>query len=399
MKAGRKPKVVFVVARYGAEVCGGAETHCRLIAEHMCDEWEITVVTTCALDYLSWENHFEPGESFLSGVRVKRLPTVRERDMVAFGRVNEELTQHYDPELAREWMRLQGPDSPQLLASLEDFYPETDLFLFFGYLYATTFFGLPKVARKSALIPMAHEEPMIEFPLYDETFESARFLLFNSIEESRLLRRRFSLAAGSGEVVGVRPHPPQPLPESHRVRHPRPYFLYLGRIDYPKGVGDLLHWYVQFRLAEYADLVLAGEPQMEIPKDPGVCCYGFVEEARKHALIEGAEFLVHPSPYESLSLTVLEAWDQNRAVLVNGRCDTLRGQIVRSGGGLTYNDARGFRDAVLCLLRRPAKRALMGIRGNRYLNSVYEWKTIEGKLEHALDRVRNTTSISPSSLQ
>ena len=399
MTSGRRPKAVFVVTRYGAEVCGGAETHCRLIAEHMREEWEVTVATTCALDYLSWRNHFEPGESSLSGVRVKRFPTARERNMDSFSRVHEALVRTYDPALADEWMRLQGPDCPELLDSLADLYTETDLFLFFGYLYATTYFGLPTVAQKAALIPMAHVEPMLEFPLYDPIFEHASFLLFNSIEESRLLRRRFSLAPDSGAVVGVYPRSSSPLPEVNRTRHPRPYLLFLGRIDYPKGVGDLLHWYVQFGIVEYADLLLAGEVLMEIPNVPGVHACGYVDQATKRDLIRGSQFLVQPSPHESLSLTLLEAWDQSRAVLANGCCDVLQGQIARSGGGLTYSGGREFRDTVLYLLNRPARRALMGVKGNRYLNSVYQWSAIEAKLEYALERVQGKTAVPKSSPQ
>jgi hypothetical protein len=43
-----KPRVAFVVQRYGLEVNDGAELLCRSIAELMTDVWDVTVFTTRA---------------------------------------------------------------------------------------------------------------------------------------------------------------------------------------------------------------------------------------------------------------------------------------------------------------------------------------------------------------
>ena len=39
-------KVAFVVQRYGLEINGGAELHCRWVAEHMNKHWDVEVLTT-----------------------------------------------------------------------------------------------------------------------------------------------------------------------------------------------------------------------------------------------------------------------------------------------------------------------------------------------------------------
>ncbi len=49
-----KLKLGFEVQRYGLEIAGGAEYHCRLIAELLRDHAEVSVFTTCALDYVEW---------------------------------------------------------------------------------------------------------------------------------------------------------------------------------------------------------------------------------------------------------------------------------------------------------------------------------------------------------
>ena len=58
-------KLVFVTPRYGTEVIGGAETAARMLAERMCQVpgWEVEVLTSCALDHLTWENTEPAGTS------------------------------------------------------------------------------------------------------------------------------------------------------------------------------------------------------------------------------------------------------------------------------------------------------------------------------------------------
>ncbi len=43
-------KIGIVIQRYGAEVLGGSEQLCRLLAERLCEHHDIEVLTTCARD-------------------------------------------------------------------------------------------------------------------------------------------------------------------------------------------------------------------------------------------------------------------------------------------------------------------------------------------------------------
>src|SRR4030042_1415787 len=64
-------KLAFVVQRYGVKLNGGAELHCRWIAEHMRKYSEVEVLTTRALDYITWENHYPCGMGDVNGVPVR----------------------------------------------------------------------------------------------------------------------------------------------------------------------------------------------------------------------------------------------------------------------------------------------------------------------------------------
>ena len=66
-------KLACVVHRFGVEIAGGSEGHCRLVAEHLAAHHDVTIVTTCAKDHVTWANHYAPGESQSGPLRVVRF--------------------------------------------------------------------------------------------------------------------------------------------------------------------------------------------------------------------------------------------------------------------------------------------------------------------------------------
>ena len=77
-------KIACVVHRYGAEIAGGSEAHCRHIAEHLAVRHDVTVLTSCAKDHVTWRNEYLPGETIVNGVRVRRFPVSRQRSLHRF---------------------------------------------------------------------------------------------------------------------------------------------------------------------------------------------------------------------------------------------------------------------------------------------------------------------------
>src|SRR4029079_3387155 len=94
------------------------------------------------------------------------------------------------------------------------------------------------------------------------------------------------------------------------------------------------------------DLITVGSSTMPVPAHPRMRHLGFVSDEDKFDAIAASDVLIMPSPYESLSIVVLEAWALGKPVLVNGHCDVLRGQVLRSAGGLYYENAEEFIDGL-----------------------------------------------------
>lgn len=384
-----RPKVTFVIHRYSADIAGGAEQYCRRVAERMCRHWDLDIVTTCARDYLTWANEFPAGTEELDGIRVLRFPVAEHRDMKLFNRRLDAVLAGSTLAEQEEWMRAQGPYSPALLEHLRSTYRERDLFIFFSYLYAHTYFGLPLVADKAVLVPMAHDEPMIRLEIYRSVFGGARRLLFLTPEEKKLVRSRFPIDDEAHPVVGIgcemAPYTKRNPEVLSQMALPKPYGIYVGRVDASKGMSDFFHYFVHSRVP--LDLVVVGDVQMEIPDHHRIHYLGFVSEEVKVELLKNAEVLFLPSPYESLSLSVLEAWQAGIPALVNGGATVLAGQCERSGGGVIYRSQQEFVQALHALMESRARRVYLGLLGRRYVRRTCSWPIVEGRYLETLEEV------------
>ena len=125
-------KIAFVVQRYGLEINGGAELHCRWVAEHMLKYWNVEVLTTKAFDYLTWKNHYTKDEEIINCITVKRFPVARTRNPERFGRIQNRIltTEHKESDELR-WLDEEGPNSPALIQHLFENKDHYDYFIFF----------------------------------------------------------------------------------------------------------------------------------------------------------------------------------------------------------------------------------------------------------------------------
>ena len=374
--------VAFVVQRYGADVTGGSESLARAVAERLAAEMRVTVLTTCARDYVTWRNELPAGEERLNGVDVARFPVEEERDLSAFNRLSEPLYARPHSEADElAWLRRQGPYAPRLVEAVARRKGEFDAIVFFTYLYYPTYFGLQAAPERSVLVPTAHDEPPLRFRIYDTMFARARALAFCSVPERELVSSRFGLGGRPEAVTGIGVETAEPGDvEGFRIRHDirGPYALYAGRIDAGKGCEEMVCFYDRYRRdhAGAAELVLIGRLAMGEPRVPGVRYLGYLSEEEKRAALAGARAVLCPSPFESLSIVLLEGFALGTPALASARSPVLKDHCVRSQGGLYYSCADEFAEALDLLVRKPDLRQALGENGRRYVRESYRWEAV-----------------------
>ena len=136
-------KLAFIVQRYGTEILGGSEYHCRLVAEHLSANHTVEILTTCAKEYTTWENAYPEGKDRVRGVTVRRFANAETRDLKAFNAFSDWIfTNPHSTEDEENWLKQQGPWCPALIDFLEQQHRSYDALIFFTYLYAPTVLSL-----------------------------------------------------------------------------------------------------------------------------------------------------------------------------------------------------------------------------------------------------------------
>ena len=389
-------KLACVIHRFGADIAGGSEQHCRIVAERLAARHDVTVLTTCARDHITWKNEYPEGDSQHGPVHLRRFAVARRRSLHRFAEVSEIAFSRDGSEADEElWFRENGPETPGLLTFLAEHGGEFDLILFWAFRYAPTYFGLPLVADRAVLLPTAEEDPVSLFDVLDRFFALPRGYIFLTPEEQALVARRSSRPLPPSVIAGSGLEPPKPADQRlapAALGLSPPFVLYLGRIDPNKGCKTLIDYFLRYRAqrstaaphARLVELVMAGPANMPIPKDPGIRPLGFVDDAARDMLLTNAAFLVVPSPFESLSLVLLEAWNRGLPALVNARCAVLKGQALRANGALYYRSFDEFAAAMDLLLGKPDVARQLGRQGQAYVDREYRWPVVLEKIEHLL---------------
>ncbi len=388
-------RIAFVIQRYGLEVNGGGELHCRWLAQRLARNHHVEIFTTCALDYLTWANHYRRGTTNVAGIPVHRYRVRRQRSFRKFHDIsNLVFFDDHSPADEEEWFRLNGPESPKLIRALHTHAKEFDLFVFYAYRYYQTFFGLPQVAQRAVLVPTAEEDHAIDLAASRELLRLPQGMLFLTPEERDLVEQATGKTC-QHEIIGsgVQLVPQEKLFDFKAKRGLARYLLYVGRVDKNKGCKRLFDYYQRYaaKRPSAPPLILLGKSVINIPRHPGIQHLGFVTEEEKFSALRQAELLIMPSPYESLSVIVLEAWALGRPVLANAQCKVLQGQCIRSNGGLFYKGYSEFEEALDLMLHQPKLRNKMGEAGQAYFQANYLWPIIEQKVEALLERVSRQT--------
>lgn len=389
MKNGR---IAFVVQRYGMEVNGGAEYHCRVLAEHLSEIYDVDILTSCARDYMPWDNYYAAGLSALNGVNIHRFPVEKIKDEERVRELSAKLNRG-EKAAEMEWIEEVGPYCPKLIEHIKENKNIYSVLLFFGYAFYPTVIGLQLGLENTILIPTAHDEPNIYKDVCYRIFHAAKAFLYNSVEERQFLIDKFDTGNKPERLtcVGI------DLPDIGNVTMPEGYeqydnyVIYVGRVCRGKNFKQLNRYFMQYKKEHDTDLKLLvlGRVNNEeiLTYHDDIIYLGFVSEEDKLCFMKNARLLVMPSLYESLSLVILESMALGRPVLVNEDCDVLKGQCIRSNAGLYYRNYTEFEMALDYMLTNKEAYVQMAENGLEFVKKNYSWQYVVENVSSLIEEI------------
>lgn len=382
-------KIAIVTPTYYEEAGGGAERYSVETAKLLSRKFDVTIFTTTARDYRTWKNEFHEGETFSNNIRILRYKVDSGRRMFFFNKYHNALMDKFPDQTEKEeeeWLIRQGPISFNLLKSIEENKEEFDRFIFFTYLYHPIVYGIRIVKEKSIVITTLHDEKPAYFSIYRKTFTPDIYYWFSTPEEKKVFQNIFNFNPPNYSIIGMNIEMPElkilPVAEES-------YVLYIGRIESGKGVRDLIDYFIEWKKYRNNNLklVLIGSGEVIKTDSDDIIFKGYVSDDLKYSYIGKCLFFINPSPLESFSISTMEAWIFEKAVLVNKSCLPLKGHCERSNGGLYFSNQESFDATMDYLMIHQNERELMGKNGKLYTEKNYSSEIIFKKFCMVLEEL------------
>ncbi|MCY3850967.1 MAG: glycosyltransferase family 4 protein [Acidimicrobiaceae bacterium] len=387
--------ITFVVPRYGADVVGGAELGARALATRLsADGMDVSVLTSRARSFDTWADDYPEGTTIEEGVSVSRFSVDHPRSP-NFAASCDRLLRH--PEQASmqdawQWIDEQGPTSNDLLEAIAEV--DSGVLSLTPYMYHPAVRGVSLARVPTVLHAAAHPEPPLRLPVFDGLFNSVSGIAHYSRLEQRLVLDRFPSTIPTPQaVMGLPVEAPDFEIDPDGARRAfglgdEPFAVFLGRVLRSKGTHELVDFFNAARERRGSGkLVIVGPVVDEIPESEGIVCVGPVSEQHKFGLLAAADALINPSPLESFSLVVLEAWLAGTPVLVNGWCGPTRDHCEQSGGGLWYSNFAEFEVSLNRLLDDAGLRSGLARAGRAYVEDSFSWPAVRRRYQRLLSQI------------
>jgi len=219
-----------------------------------------------------------------------------------------------------------------------------------------------------------------------------------------------ALGAGRVELLpnGVRVEANRTADTSSWPQRSRPYLVYLGRLDWTKGVERLVeaHRAVLDQGVD-CDLVLVGNDWgSRASIEAAIAAAGTVRRveftgpkygAEKRSVLRHAALLVHLPRYEGFGMAVLEGLAVGTPAVIGDRC-LLPGAGPEIGTVVTRSEPEAFAVEVIRLLRRPDERSVLSDAGYRAVRERFAWPMIAARCVDVLSTSRAVDRRPPTHL-
>jgi len=410
-------KICFVITMYGSKICGGAEYHCKMVAERLIPYFDVDVLTTKITDYTTLEVGYTEDQENINGVRVLRFGCQsvideESKDKLCnrtkwYRKIRRNLFRlgllktvadifpvwNFGVDREHAMLRAEGFYSPDILAYIKENHGDYKAIIFMSCYSPNTIFGFRIVQGKSILIPVAHEERSFFHSIQTHVFTGVRHIAFNTEEECKLAQQTFGrhMSPSSIVAVGVEADAEVSVLSDSEMRERfgirSTYIHYFGRIVGNK-LCKLIPWFIDYKRKYPGDLklVLTGKLFEEKVDHPDIIYTGFVSHEEKIWLIKNARLVVNPSKHESLSLLQLEAMKLGKTVLVNGLSKVMKGHCIRSGFAADYYiSKRDFQQKLHRYVYDDKLLESNSIKAKNYVDTFYNWDTIIDKFKKLID--------------
>jgi glycosyltransferase involved in cell wall biosynthesis len=382
------PRIAFVLPRFGTMVIGGAEAGARQIAIGLAArEWDVEILTSCAVNHYTWANELPEGATEEDGVTVRRFTAVHAwsaTGLRAQQKIQAEIMPSFDEQVSWLSWRFSVPGLfDHLLRHESDYHA----IIFAPYLFWTTTVCLPFVSKRAVIMPCLHDEFYARLDVIGPLLASPAMVWFLS-EPEHDLAHRLGPVGDPHTVTGLGVRVPAGYdPEGFKRRHglTRPFLLFAARREKEKGWDWLVE---QFADAVHhhgidMDLVTCGTGDIDPPAEIAsrVIDLGSISDAERDNAMAAALVYVQPSRMESFSLTIMEAWLASTPVLAIEGSEVVGWHCRRSGGGAIFHDGAGLATHLHHFVDEPAERAAMAERGRRYVLDNYAWPVVLDRME------------------
>lgn len=378
-------KILMITARFLEHASGGAEKLAYDYASILSESNDVTVCTSCAKDYVSWKNEFSKGETKENSIRILRFPVSQTRNMVRMNRILNQCLEKGDSVSDKEqfeFLKEQGPFCPDLVNYVTKEQHTYDIAILIGYLYYPVIASIPNLKIPFVIVPTFHDEPPFRLPMYRKTYSSHYVYSFNAPEEISVYETYTNQKTNSYFLIGT--YINDTITEANSLDLHSNQLITIGRIEPAKGYPELFEYFQNWKVfSNRTDITvkcLGSISSMETPKEPLITFTGFVSEEEKISEIQKSFLLLNPSAFESFSISIMEAWIQKKAVLVNAKSTVMKGHCLRSQGGLYYSDSLSFQKTLDFLLENREIATRLGQNGREYVLANFSKEVIRKKL-------------------
>jgi len=407
-------KIAIVIPWFGRELKSGAELQAWNMATRLAARGlHIEVMTTCCRSHQDdWsQNHHKPGVyTQKEGFSIRRF-LVEQRDRPAFDRVCGHLLSSVPNQFKAGCSPLSPDDerifstelicSPALLQYIAKEQAQYAAFIFLPYLYPQIIQGIPLVKSKAFLQPCLHDEAYAYLDCIQDAMLQCRGIFWNSAGEMELGLKLYGPGIIDKSVIvgeGVEPLP-QVVEDGEvlSLEKLKPFILILGKKDEGKGTFFAVDAFKQYKQNYKSSLTLVvagpGACNVASPQDQ-IMDLGLVSENQRAWLLRNMKALIQPSPNESFSRVLFEAWQSGNPAVVRSSCLATATAVRASQGGWLAESKDEFVQYFKHLDESTeADMKKVGAKGEAYGRIVADWVSVIDKYVDTLQPLMNPTKV------